>query len=87
MPPRKDVMGMVLAKEMVLVDPARSVYVRDLKIRDLPRLSADTPMYDMLQLFETGRCVKTWPKGFVIVDKCICHEIGWNASSELILLR
>ena len=41
---RKDIIGLILAKEMVLVDPMENVYVRDMRTRDLPRLSADTPM-------------------------------------------
>ena len=47
---RKDIIGLLLSKELVLVDPANTVYVRDIPLRDLPRLSADTPMYDMLQV-------------------------------------
>ena len=30
-------------------------YVSDIPLRSLPSLSADTPMYDVLQLFKTGR--------------------------------
>ena len=28
----------------------------EIKLRSLPFLRADTPVYDMLRLFETGRC-------------------------------
>ena len=41
---RKDIVGLILAKELVLIDPTSNVHVRDIKTRDLPRLSADTPM-------------------------------------------
>ena len=30
--------------------------VSEIKLRSLPFLRADTPVYDMLRLFETGRC-------------------------------
>ncbi|GAX79404.1 hypothetical protein CEUSTIGMA_g6845.t1 [Chlamydomonas eustigma] len=52
---RLDIVGVILAKELVLIDPSDNKVVRDLNIRELPRLSADTPMYDMLTLFETGK--------------------------------
>eukprot|EP00195_Chlamydomonas_chlamydogama_P007783 CAMPEP_0202891134 /NCGR_PEP_ID=MMETSP1392-20130828/1288_1 /ASSEMBLY_ACC=CAM_ASM_000868 /TAXON_ID=225041 /ORGANISM="Chlamydomonas chlamydogama, Strain SAG 11-48b" /LENGTH=783 /DNA_ID=CAMNT_0049574813 /DNA_START=91 /DNA_END=2442 /DNA_ORIENTATION=- len=52
---RADIAGLVLAKEMVLVSPADRVRVDSLHIRELPRLPADTQMYDMLRLFQTGR--------------------------------
>lgn len=42
-------------KELLLVDPERQLRVGDLPLRMLPRLSADTPMYDLLRLFESGR--------------------------------
>lgn len=52
---RKDIIGIILSKELVLVNPEDQKRARDLCTRDLPRLHASTPMYDMLQLFETGR--------------------------------
>lgn len=39
--------------------PAHSLpckQVSEIKLRSLPFLRADTPVYDMLRLFETGRC-------------------------------
>ncbi len=32
------------------------VRVGDLKLRSAPQLKSDTRLYDMLRLFETGRC-------------------------------
>ena len=37
------------------MDPTGNRPVRDVELRDLPRLSATTPMYDLLNLFESGR--------------------------------
>lgn len=56
-PGRKDaVVGMLLAKELILVDYTRPPRVGDLNVRALPFLRADTRLYDMLRLFESGRC-------------------------------
>lgn len=52
---RRDIVGLVLVKELLLVNPASGTLAGDLKLRDLPRVSAATPMYDMLKLFQTGR--------------------------------
>ncbi len=46
--------------------PPDNTPVSALRLRELPRLAADTPMYDMLKLFETGRshmAVLTRPPG------------------------
>ncbi|KAG1671483.1 hypothetical protein FOA52_003141 [Chlamydomonas sp. UWO 241] len=52
---RRDIVGVILAKELVLINPADNVSVRELRTRPLPHLSADTPMYDMLRIFRTGK--------------------------------
>lgn len=52
---RFDIVGIILVKELILVNPPDCVLVGDLQLRPLPKLSADTLMYDMLRLFETGR--------------------------------
>ena len=52
--PRHSIVGLLLAKELVLVDPDEGLVVGQLPTRVLPRLSAATPLYDMLKLFEAG---------------------------------
>jgi len=41
---RNDIMGVVMVKELVLVDPDGCLAVSELNIRELPQLPADTPM-------------------------------------------
>lgn len=41
-------------KELVLVDPEQGLTAGQLVSRQLPRLPADTPMYQLLRLFEAG---------------------------------
>lgn len=52
---RKEILGIVLVKELVLIDMHASTRVADLRIRSLPYLRADIAMYDLLKLFQTGR--------------------------------
>ncbi|GAB4817855.1 hypothetical protein N2152v2_004901 [Parachlorella kessleri] len=52
---RGEILGILLVKELILVDKDAGTPVGQIKIRSLPYLRADTPMYDMLKLFEIGR--------------------------------
>mmetsp|Transcript_20191 Transcript_20191/g.56245 ORF Transcript_20191/g.56245 Transcript_20191/m.56245 type:complete len:781 (+) Transcript_20191:38-2380(+) len=52
---RSDIVGVIMIKEMLLVNPADQLPVSSLNIRELPHLPADTPMYDMLKVFESGK--------------------------------
>lgn len=52
---RLEILGIVLVKELVLVDTHAQTRVADLRIRSLPYLRADIAMYDLLKLFQTGR--------------------------------
>ncbi|GBG00143.1 hypothetical protein Rsub_12834 [Raphidocelis subcapitata] len=51
---RSCIVGLLLAKELVLVDPSEGLTVGQLPMRTLPQLAASTPLYDMLKLFESG---------------------------------
>ncbi|MEW5311154.1 MAG: hypothetical protein WDW38_002892 [Sanguina aurantia] len=52
---RRDILGLLLVKELVLVNPLDHLPVGALRLRELPRLEGETPMYDLLRLFETGK--------------------------------
>jgi metal transporter CNNM len=52
---RSDILGILLVKELILVDLHAGIKVSSMKVRSLPSLPAETPMYDMLKLFELGR--------------------------------
>ncbi|CAL5220421.1 g2433 [Coccomyxa viridis] len=53
---REDVIGIIIVKELILVEKEAGVRVGDLKLRSAPQMKSDTRLYDMLRLFETGRC-------------------------------
>ena len=52
---RCEILGILLVKELILVDVNAGVRVSSMKIRSLPCLLGETPMYDLLKLFEMGR--------------------------------
>ena len=52
---REAVIGLVLVKELVLIDIFANIPVSALSMRPIPHLRADTAMYDLLKLFQTGR--------------------------------
>ncbi|KAL3139247.1 hypothetical protein ABBQ32_006013 [Trebouxia sp. C0010 RCD-2024] len=52
---RQAVIGLVLVKELVLIDMFANIPVSALSMRPIPHLRADTAMYDLLKLFQTGR--------------------------------
>ena len=52
---RTSIVGTVLVKELILVDPNANQPISSMKVRHVPHLLAETPMYDMLRLFKTGR--------------------------------
>lgn len=53
---RQKVIGLILVKELAMIDKAAHTPVSSLKMRSLPFLRATTPLYDLLHLFEVGRC-------------------------------
>jgi hypothetical protein len=52
---RSAIIGLVITKELIVIDPAERKQVADLVLRSIPRLWDDTPMADLLDLFQTGR--------------------------------
>ncbi|WIA23214.1 hypothetical protein OEZ86_010102 [Tetradesmus obliquus] len=52
---RRSIVGLVLVKDLLRHAPDGSVALGQLQMRPLPRVPADTPMYDMFKLFQTGR--------------------------------
>ncbi|CAL5220784.1 g2852 [Coccomyxa viridis] len=52
---RRDIIGLILVKELAMVNFEEGLTVKDFKTRPLPMLRADTAMYDLLTLFQSGR--------------------------------
>ena len=51
----KDIIGLLITKELITIDPNAGTSIAELTMRSIPRMWSDTPMSDMLDLFQTGR--------------------------------
>lgn len=49
------IIGLVLVKELGLVDETAGVRIKELRLREMPFLRADVPLYDVLKIFRFGR--------------------------------
>ena len=58
-----EVLGLILVKDLVLID--EGLRVSDIRMRPLPFLRADTPMYDLLQA-----CGLVWVASVKVSVKC-----------------
>eukprot|EP01111_Echinosteliopsis_oligospora_P001358 TRINITY_DN1206_c0_g2_i1.p1 TRINITY_DN1206_c0_g2~~TRINITY_DN1206_c0_g2_i1.p1 ORF type:complete len:486 (-),score=166.93 TRINITY_DN1206_c0_g2_i1:282-1739(-) len=47
--------GMILVRDLVLLDPNSSTPVRSIKLHRVPIVDAEMPLFDMLHQFQTGR--------------------------------
>ncbi|KAI9342899.1 hypothetical protein BDR26DRAFT_801615, partial [Obelidium mucronatum] len=52
---REDIIGVVLVKQLILLDPEDAVPVYRSRIGRLPRVKRDTPLFEILHVFEEGR--------------------------------
>ncbi|KAJ3100150.1 hypothetical protein HDU96_010434 [Phlyctochytrium bullatum] len=51
---RDNVIGVVLVKQLVLLDPDDATPLADVPIGRLPRIRSDTPLFEILHVFEEG---------------------------------
>ncbi len=74
----EEVLGVLLAKDLLMVDKSGDTPVLSCKIRTLPVLPDSLPLYDLLRLFETGRSHMA-----VLVSKLNDGGgDGWSSSEE-----
>lgn len=67
---RKKILGCLLTKDLVLVNPSEAPLVSSRNWRQIPRLPSNVPMYDALNLFQVGKshiALLTEPSG----DACL----------------
>ncbi|BFG17809.1 hypothetical protein CerSpe_040820 [Prunus speciosa] len=50
----KNIIGLVLVKNLLMIDPEDAVTLRKMMIRRIPRVSEDIPLYDILNEFQKG---------------------------------
>jgi metal transporter CNNM len=51
---RQHIIGTLLVKQLLLNDPSHETPIASLKLRKLPKVPYDTPLYEMLHIFEAG---------------------------------
>ncbi|XP_019095925.1 PREDICTED: DUF21 domain-containing protein At5g52790 isoform X2 [Camelina sativa] len=49
------IIGYILVKNLIKVRPEDETQIRDLPIRRMPRVNSNLPLYDILNIFQTGR--------------------------------
>jgi len=80
---REDIIGLIIAKELLLLDPDDEIPVlsTQVKLYSLPRMDAGMSMYDVLNIFQTGKshmAVLTYAGGDESIDHAIEHGKKWG---------
>lgn len=52
---RHNLLGFVIVKEMLLISPEQETPLLHMRLRTLPKLPGDAPLYDVLNIFQTGK--------------------------------
>lgn len=52
---RHNILGFVIVKEMLLISPDQDTPLLHMRLRSLPKLPGDAPLYDVLNIFQTGK--------------------------------
>ena len=48
---------MILVKSLILIDPKDDTPVKELQLRRMPVVNEDTPLYQMLDMFQQGKSI------------------------------
>lgn len=51
---RENIIGVVLVKQLIVLDPIKESSLSDQKIRELPIVLSSTPLFELLRFFQTG---------------------------------
>jgi len=73
---REDIIGLIIVKELLLLDPEDEIPVLSTRVKlySLPRMDATISMYDVLNIFQTGKshmAVLTYAGGNLEIDNAI----------------
>ena len=52
---KDNIIGMILVKSLILIDPKDEVRVRDVNLRRLPVVNENMPLYKVLDMFQQGK--------------------------------
>lgn len=83
---RKNIIGLLLVKELVLLDLDQGLKVRECRVREMDHLVADTPLYSVLELFRIKRrhmaSIAAGAPGSNIGGGALSAQ--WHAASEIV---
>jgi len=52
---KNNIIGMILVKSLIMIDPKDSVRVKDINLRRLPVVNETMPLYKVLDMFQQGK--------------------------------
>ncbi|KAJ3094641.1 hypothetical protein HDU97_007733 [Phlyctochytrium planicorne] len=89
---RDDIIGVVLVKQLVLLDPDDATPLADVPIGRLPRIRSDTPLFEILHVFEEGGShmavvVEEIPIEENAVGSIITNSPLWVSNSPVLTAR
>ncbi|ODQ50589.1 DUF21-domain-containing protein, partial [Saitoella complicata NRRL Y-17804] len=83
---RRSIIGCLLVKNLILLDPDDSVPLREVSISTLPTVQSDLPLFDILNSFQEGRShmaiVKLSPVGIITLEDVLEELIGEEIYDE-----
>ncbi len=72
---RNAILGTLLVKQLLLNDPDDETPLSTIKLRKLPRVSSETPLFEMLHIFEAGASHMA-----LVVDEPSIVTKEWNSN-------